>query len=181
MNFKEKIFKNFENVPSLDINERSKLFSEYLRYVKYDDQQSYRVISQRGYSSQMVLQSQYGTNFISYVSNDYLGFTQHPKVKESAIEGIKKYGTGAGASPLIGGFFDYHKLLEEKIAHFFGWPDDSSVIYTTGYTANSAALLSLLQKEDIAILDNAVHCNLVINFLILTCNYFLYFRIIDHY
>lgn len=157
MNFRERTFKDFENIPSLDLNERSKLFSEYLKYVKYDDQQSYRVVAQSGCSSSMNLKSQYGAKFISYVSNDYLGFTQHPKVKEAAIEGIKKYGTGAGASPLIGGFFDYHKLLEEKIATFFGWSEESSVIYTTGYTANSASLLSLLQKEDIAILDNGVH------------------------
>lgn len=157
MNFKKKTFKDFENIPTLDIIGRSQLFSEYLQYVKYDDQQSYRVIAQSGCSSSMDLKSQYGATFISYVSNDYLGFTQHPKVKEAAIEGIKKYGTGAGASPLIGGFFDYHKLLEEKIANFFGWSEDSSVIYTTGYTANSASLLSLLQKEDIAILDNGVH------------------------
>lgn len=97
-----------------DINGRSQLFSEYLQYVNYDDQQSYRAIAQSGCSFSMDLKSEYGTNFISYVSNDYLGFTQHPRVKEAAIEGIKKYGTGAGASPLIGGFFDYHKLIKRK-------------------------------------------------------------------
>src|SRR5690606_1045408 len=51
----------------------------------------------------------------------------------------------------------YHRLLEKKIAAFFGRQEDCSVIYTTGYTANSASLQSLLQKEDIAIVDMAVH------------------------
>lgn len=96
-------------------------------------------------------------DYISFVSNDYLGFTQHPKVKQAAIDGIMKYGTGAGASPLIGGHFSYHDDLEKKIATFFGRKDGEAVIFTTGYTANSATLQILLQKEDIAIIDMAVH------------------------
>lgn len=157
MNFTNKTFKDFENIPEMDINERSDIFTEYLSYVKYDDQQTYRVIATSGCNSKIKLKSQFGDEFISYVSNDYLGFTQHPQVKKAAIEGILKYGTGAGASPLIGGFFDYHNLLEEKIASFFGYSSDSSVIFTTGYTANSASLQALLQKEDVAILDSGVH------------------------
>lgn len=80
-------------------------------------------------------------------------------MKSEAIAGIAKFGTGAGASPLIGGHFEYHEQLEEKIASFFGRTKDSSVIFTTGYTANSASLLSMLQKEDIAIIDMAVHAS----------------------
>lgn len=157
MNFDNKTFKDFENISELDISGRSEIFSDYLSYVRYDDQQTYRVIATSGCNSKIKLKSDFGDEFISYVSNDYLGFTQHPEVKRAAIEGITKYGTGAGASPLIGGFFDYHKLLEEKIAAFFGYPSDSSIIFTTGYTANSATLLALLQKEDVAILDSGVH------------------------
>ncbi len=67
-------------------------------------------------------------DYISFVSNDYLGFTQHPKVKQAAIDGIMKYGTGAGASPLIGGHFSYHDDLEKKIATFFGRKDGEAVI-----------------------------------------------------
>jgi len=96
-------------------------------------------------------------NYVSFVSNDYLGFTQHPKVKKAAIEGIEKYGTGAGASPLIGGHFAYHEELEKKISGFFGRKQEEAVVFTTGYTANSATLQILLQKEDIAIVDMAVH------------------------
>src|SRR5690606_22282791 len=85
------------------------------------------------------------------------GFTQHPEVKEAVIAGVEKYGTGAGASPLIGGYFDYHEELEDKISAFFKRPQGSSIVYTTGYTSNSASLLCLLKKEDIAIVDMAVH------------------------
>lgn len=157
MDFHNKTFKDFENITELDINGRSEIFSDYLSHVRYDDQQTYRVVATSGCNSKIKLKSDFGDEFISYVSNDYLGFTQHPEVKQAAIEGISKYGTGAGASPLIGGFFDYHQLLEEKIAAFFGYPSDSSIIFTTGYTANSATLLALLQKEDVAILDSGVH------------------------
>src|SRR5690606_15253859 len=159
MNFDRLTFKDFENIPGMDLAERSKIFKQYLTYMGFDDYQSYRVVGKSGCNSEMKLDSLFGERFISYVSNDYLGFTQHPEIKASAIRGIEEYGTGAGASPLIGGFFDYHRLLEKKIAAFFGREDDCSVIYTTGYTANSASLQCLLQKEDLAIVDMAVHAS----------------------
>ncbi|MFD2547879.1 aminotransferase class I/II-fold pyridoxal phosphate-dependent enzyme, partial [Sphingobacterium suaedae] len=159
MNFDKLTFKDFENIPGIDLAERSKIFKAYLSYMGFDDFQSYRVVGKSGCNAEMSLESNFGDRFISYVSNDYLGFTQHPKVKASAIAGIEEYGTGAGASPLIGGFFNYHRLLERKIAAFFGRDEDCSVIYTTGYTANSASLQSLLQKEDLAIVDMAVHAS----------------------
>jgi glycine C-acetyltransferase len=96
-------------------------------------------------------------NYVSFVCNDYLGFTQHPKVKKAVIESIEKYGTGAGSSPLIGGYFDYHEQLEDKLSTFFNRPKGSTIVYTTGYTSNSASLLCLLKKEDIAVVDMAVH------------------------
>ncbi|RZL98595.1 MAG: aminotransferase class I/II-fold pyridoxal phosphate-dependent enzyme, partial [Pedobacter sp.] len=61
------------------------------------------------------------------------------------------------ASPAIGGHFWYHQQLEDRIAKFFR--RESAILYTTGYTANSATLQALLQKEDIAILDMAVHAS----------------------
>src|SRR5690606_39926842 len=106
---------DFENIPRMDLAERSKIFKQYLTYMGFDDYQSYRVVGKSGCNSEMKLDSLFGERFISYVSNDYLGFTQHPEIKASAIRGIEEYGTGAGASPLIGGFFDYHRLLEKKI------------------------------------------------------------------
>lgn len=96
---------------------------------------------------------------VSLVSNDYLNFTQHPKVKASAIEGLQKYGTGAGASPLIGGQHDYHIMLENKLYAFFNRSKGSSMVYTTGYTANSATLLSMLKNNNCAIVDMAVHAS----------------------
>lgn len=79
--------------------------------------------------------------------------------KKAVVTGIEKYGTGAGSSPLIGGYYEYHKKLEDRLSTFFKRPKGSAIIYTTGYTSNSATLLSLLKKDDIAIVDMAVHAS----------------------
>lgn len=160
INFDRATFKDFENIPNEDIKGRADIFGRFLDYMKDNGHMNYRLLGMSGCSSEMDILlpgMEKPGKFISLVSNDYLGFTQHPKVKAAAIAGIEKFGTGAGASPLIGGHFEYHEILEEKIASFFGRSKDSAVIYTTGYTANSASLLSLLQKEDIAIVDMSVH------------------------
>lgn len=160
IDFNKASFKDFENVPGLDAWKRADLFKEYLDHLNSFGGLNYRLVSTSGCGPEVNLITKDQTNpqrFVSLVSNDYLGFTQHPKVKAAVIEGILEYGSGAGASPAIGGQFSYHEQLEKKIATFF--KRESAIIYTTGYTANSATLMSLLQKEDIAIVDMAVHAS----------------------
>ena len=158
--FKTASFKDFENVDGLDAWERAALFQDYLNYLNDQGRLNYRLISSSGCGPEMDIITKdhpEARKMISFVSNDYLGFTQHPEVKSAVISCILKFGSGAGASPAIGGQFSYHEELEKKIAAFFG--RESAIIYTTGYTANSATLMSLLQKEDIAIVDMAVHAS----------------------
>lgn len=153
-------FKDFENIPDFDIFERAKAHEGYLNYLRENEFMNYRLLATSGCGPEIELAEDgyiKKGDYISFVCNDYLGFTQHPEVKKAVIAGIEKYGTGAGASPLIGGYFDYHKELEDKISAFFKRPQGSSIVYTTGYTSNSASLLCLLKKEDIAIVDMAVH------------------------
>ncbi|MEO8795921.1 MAG: aminotransferase class I/II-fold pyridoxal phosphate-dependent enzyme, partial [Daejeonella sp.] len=160
IDFNTASFKDFENVIGLDAWERADLFSLYLDFLKNKGGLNYRLVSISGCGPQMEVLLPAQKNpvpLISFVSNDYLGFTQHPKVKNAVIEGIRRFGAGAGASPAIGGQFSYHEKLEKKIARFFN--RESAIIYTTGYTANSATFMSLLQKEDIAIVDMAVHAS----------------------
>lgn len=54
----------------------------------------------------------------AFISNDYLGLSQHPATKKAGIEAIEKYGTGACAAQAIGGYLDIHSELESKIASF---------------------------------------------------------------
>lgn len=160
IDFTKASFKDFENIPDFDIFERAKAHEGYLNYLRENEFMNYRLLATSGCGPEIGLaESGYikSGDYISFVCNDYLGFTQHPEIKKAVISGIEKYGTGAGASPLIGGFFDYHQELEDKISAFFKRPKGSSIVYTTGYTSNSASLLCLLKKEDIAIVDMAVH------------------------
>lgn len=155
-------FKDYENIPGLDIYQRAKAQKEYLNFLQQNEFMNYRLLATSGCGPEIGLaESGYikKGDYISFVCNDYLGFTQHPKIKKAAVEAIEKYGAGAGASPLIGGYFEYHKELEDKISQFFKRPLGSSIVYTTGYTSNSASLLCLLKKEDIAIVDMAVHAS----------------------
>lgn len=153
-------FKDFENIPNLNLHEKAKEHQEYLNYLKNSDFMNYRLLVNSGCGPEIELEKNKKVdNYISFVSNDYLGFTQHPEVKKAVIRGIEKYGTGSGSSPLIGGYYSFHRELEDKLSVFFKRKKGSCLTYTTGYTANSATLLCLLKKEDIAIVDMAVHAS----------------------
>ncbi|BAU55599.1 aminotransferase class I/II-fold pyridoxal phosphate-dependent enzyme [Mucilaginibacter gotjawali] len=160
IDFEKASFKDFENIKDYDMYARAAIFNKYLNFLDNKGHLNYRMESISGCGPEMDIlipgKSKHET-LVGLVSNDYLGFTQHPKVKEAVVGAIRKYGTGAGASPAIGGHFSYHEKLEKKIASFFR--RDNAILYTTGYTANSATFQSLLQKEDIAILDMAVHAS----------------------
>ena len=155
-NYDNKSFRDFEYIAGKDVWERAKLFQAYLNDQTNKGQLNYRLVTFSGCGPVVEMQ---GRKIISLVSNDYLGFTQHPAVKQAAVNGINKYGSGAGASPAIGGHYDYHELLEKKIAHFFR--KEHAIIYTTGYTSNSASLQSILTKDDLVILDAGVHTSVM--------------------
>lgn len=161
INFEKATFKDFENIPDLNMIERADVFYDFIEFMKQNDHLNYRLTNYTASGPEIQVVTPYSNgqpkNCISFVSNDYLNFSQHPLVVKESIDAIQKYGTGSGASPLIGGFFKYHEDLENKLADFFYKPKNSVVTFTTGYTANSSTLLSLLQKEDIAIVDMAVH------------------------
>lgn len=158
--FEKASFKDFEDIEGMDVYERSMYFNEYLDFLKARGHLNYRLEGLTGCGPVVDLDiSGFGgrRSYVSLVSNDYLGFTQHPAVIKAAMSGIREFGTGAGASPAIGGHYSFHEELERKIAGFF--KRDSAIIFTTGYTANSASLLSMLRKSDLAILDMAVHAS----------------------
>lgn len=159
INYEIASFKEFENPPGLGLMERAKAFDSYLDYKDGRGHLNYRLINVNGCGPLLQLSS-IGTKdkrYVNFVSNDYLGFTQHPKVKMAAMQALLEFGTGSGASPAIGGQFEHHELLEMEIAAFF--KREAALLYTTGYTANSATLQCLLKKEDLAILDMAVHAS----------------------
>ncbi|SDF70409.1 glycine C-acetyltransferase [Mucilaginibacter pineti] len=161
INYEKASFKDFENIPELDPFGWADEFDKYVKDWDSRGHWNYRQLSLNGCRPEveMDIPGIANRNFVALVFNDYLGFTQHPKVKAAAIAGIEKYGAGAAASPAIGGHFEYHHQIEEKIARFF--KRESAMIYTTGYTANSATFQALLKEGDIAILDMGVHASVI--------------------
>lgn len=97
--------------------------------------------------------------YILLSSNDYLGLTQHPKVKESAKEAIEKFGCGSGASRLISGTNQLHCELENKLADFKN--TESALIFSSGYAANLGVISSLVGKGDVIIIDKLNHASII--------------------
>ena len=161
INFNNATFKDFEDPAGYNAFERASYFSEFLDYLDAEGRLNYRfeTCSAPGPEVELNIPALGGIKkYVSLVSNDYLGFSQHPLVKKAAIFGIENYGTGTGASPAIGGHFDFHQQLEEKIAAFF--QRKSAIVYTTGYTANSSTLLAILGKNDLVITDMKIHASM---------------------
>ena len=153
-------FKDFENIAGMDAYGWAEEFAAYVANWDSRGHWNYRQESLTGClpEVEMNLPGNPNKSFVALVFNDYLGFTQHPKVKAAAIAGIGQYGVGSAASPAIGGHMRYHREIEDKIAAFF--KRDAAMLYTTGYTANSATMQALLKKEDLAILDMGVHASM---------------------
>lgn len=182
VNFNNASFKDFESIEGQDIYVTAHEFAAYLDFLKANGHLNYRIesLSPVGPEMNLILPGDTEpTQCVCLVSNDYLGFSQHPKVKAAVIEGIERFGTGSGASPAIGGHFVYHQQLEQKIATFYKRSD--AILYTTGYTANSATLQCILhqdnsnpEKNDIAILDMNVHASVYEGVLTTTVKTFLH-------
>jgi glycine C-acetyltransferase len=101
-----------------------------------------------------------GVELLMFASNNYLGLTTHPKVKEAGLKAMEKFGVGAGSVRLLGGTFGLHEELEQRIAQFKG--TEAAIAYSSGYVSNMATISSLLSKQtDIAVIDERIHASLV--------------------
>ena len=101
----------------------------------------------------------YGKKIIMIGSNNYLGLTTHPKVREAAIEAIKRYGTSCTGSRFLNGTLALHMEAEAKLAAFVG--KDAACMFSTGMQSNLGAISCLLAKGDIVIVDNDDHASIV--------------------
>jgi glycine C-acetyltransferase len=100
-----------------------------------------------------------GKHVINLASNNYLGLTTHPKLREVAIEATKKYGVGPGAVRTIAGTMKLHMELEEKIARFKNV--EACVVFQSGFTANAGTVSAILGKEDFIISDELNHASII--------------------
>lgn len=100
-----------------------------------------------------------GREVINLSSNNYLGLTTHPKLKQKALEAIQKFGVGSGAVRTIAGTMSIHLALEEKIAKFKHV--EASVVFQSGFTANAGTVQAILGREDVIISDELNHASLI--------------------
>jgi len=100
-----------------------------------------------------------GQKVIMLGSNNYLGLTSHPKVKEAAIAATRKYGTGCAGSRILNGTLDIHVRLEERLANFMN--RKTALVFSTGYGVNVGVLSCLLDRHDVAILDKMDHASII--------------------
>lgn len=97
-------------------------------------------------------------------SNNYLGLTSHPRVKEAAIKAIEKYGTGCSGSRYLTGTIDLHNQFEEKLAKFLG--KEAVLMYSTGYQTAQGVIPVLANKGDYVISDKDNHASIVAGTLV---------------
>src|SRR5436305_13744919 len=92
-----------------------------------------------------------GKDVINLASNNYLGLTTHPKLREAALAATRKYGVRSGAVRTIAGTVKIHMELGEKIARFKNV--EACVVFQSGFTANAGTVSAILGKEDFIISD----------------------------
>jgi 8-amino-7-oxononanoate synthase len=100
-----------------------------------------------------------GHRLIMCGSNNYLGLTTHPKVREAAIKAIERFGTSCTGSRFLNGTLDFHEQLEHELAKWVG--KESALVFSTGMQANLGAISALLGRDDVVILDKDDHASIV--------------------
>lgn len=100
-----------------------------------------------------------GRRILQMSSNNYLGLTDHPRLKQAAIAAIEKYGVGSGSVRTITGTLDIHDQLELELAAFKG--TEAALVFQSGFTTNQGALSAILGPDDVVISDELNHASII--------------------
>ncbi len=100
-----------------------------------------------------------GRRLIMCGSNNYLGLTTHPKVREAAIEAIKRFGTSCTGSRFLNGTLAMHEQLEHELAEWVGM--ESTLVFSTGMQTNLGTVSALIGRDDVVVLDKEDHASIV--------------------
>jgi len=114
----------------------------------------FRVIESESDSKVMVE----GREHIMLGSNNYLGLTTHPHVRERAAEALARYGTSCTGSRLLNGNLDIHEELEERLARFVG--KEAALVFSTGFGANLGTISSVVGRHDTVVIDKDDHASI---------------------
>jgi 8-amino-7-oxononanoate synthase len=97
--------------------------------------------------------------FVDFSSNDYLGLSHHPRVIQGAVRALRQWGAGSTASRLLSGNLKIHEDLEKKLADFK--KEETALVFSSGYLANLGVVRTLVNEQDVVILDRLCHASLI--------------------
>jgi glycine C-acetyltransferase len=100
-----------------------------------------------------------GRHVVNLSSNNYLGLTTHPKLRERSLDAIRRYGVGAGSVRPIAGTLDIHMELEQRLAQFK--KTEAVVVFQSGFAANAGTVSAVLTKDDVVISDELNHASII--------------------
>jgi glycine C-acetyltransferase len=100
-----------------------------------------------------------GREVVNLSSNNYLGLTTHPRLKEKALAAIEQLGVGTGSVRTIAGTMAIHMELERRLADFK--KTESAVVFQSGFAANAGTVAAILTKEDIVVSDELNHASII--------------------
>jgi glycine C-acetyltransferase len=100
-----------------------------------------------------------GRSVVNLSSNNYLGLTTHPRLRERALEATKEFGVGSGSVRTIAGTMAIHMELERRLAEFK--KVEAVVVFQSGFTANAGTVSAILTKDDVVISDELNHASII--------------------
>jgi glycine C-acetyltransferase len=100
-----------------------------------------------------------GKKVLMFCSNNYLGLSNHPRIKAAAIRAIETHGAGSGSVRPIAGTMDLHMELERRLARFK--EAEASLVYQTGFAANAGLIPQLAGKRDLIVSDELNHGSII--------------------
>src|ERR1700741_1896992 len=96
---------------------------------------------------------------VNLSSNNYLGLTTHPKLREAALDAVRRFGAGSGSVRTIAGTMEMHMELERRLAAFKHV--ESVVVFQSGFAANAGTVAAVLTKEDVVVSDELNHASII--------------------
>jgi len=166
---------NLKNITSeyrhLSFRERAAEITSWLDQQNGKDHHIYmREILSKAENKVMVRDGENGSKeMLMFGSNNYLGLASHPKIEEAVLSAIKKYGTGIGGPPILNGYTQLHKVLEERLAHLK--KQESAVIFSSGYGANAGLIAAIMDKKDLLLYDKFSHASLIDGLRMTSCSH----------
>lgn len=96
---------------------------------------------------------------VNLSSNNYLGLTTHPRLREAALDAVREFGAGSGSVRTIAGTMDLHVALEQRLAAFK--KVKAVVVFQSGFTANAGTVSAILTKDDVVVSDELNHASII--------------------